>query len=132
MTWTKRDGSASYNFVAPEIEEDEGKKIEVVFPTNEQKTVTLESNAAEVKVKRTLTMLDLGSAALGANATLTTVPDSNLPVGARVIVTWTSDSSARSITIKTDESNTACTLTGTASTKVTKELIWNGSTFLSL
>lgn len=128
--WTKRDGRAAYNFVAPEIAEDEGKKVEVVFPTQEKKDVTLASNAASVDVKRTLTFLDLGT--VGANATLTAKADSNLPLGSRVIVTWTSDSTARSITIKTDANTTACTLAGTASEKVTKELIWNGETYLAV
>lgn len=130
MTWTRRDGRASYNFIAPDIEEDEGKSIEVVFPTTDKKDVTLVSNAAEVNIRRNLTLLSLGS--LTAAATLTLKADAGLTAGSRVVVTWESDDTARNITIKTDASTTACTLAGTISTKVTKEMIWNGATFLAL
>ena len=124
------ENNASYNFVAPSIEEDAGKKVEVVFPTAEAVEPEISSNKAEVPVRREKTIIKLGS--LSAATTLTLAPESaNLNVGAVVAVSWTSDSTARNITVKVGE-DTVATLTGTASTNVTKQLVWDGEGFLAI
>ena len=124
------ENNASYNLVAPSIEEDAGKKVEVVFPTAEAVEPTISSNKAEVPVRREKTVVKLGS--LSAATTLTLAPESaNLNVGAVVAVSWTSDSTARNITVKVGE-DTVATLAGTASTKVTKQLVWDGEGFLAI
>ena len=124
------ENNASYNLVAPSITEDADKKVEVVFPTAEAVEPEISSNKAEVPVRREKTIVKLGS--LSAATTLTLVPEPvNLNVGAVVAVNWTSDSTARDITVKVGD-DTVATLAGTASTTVTKLLLWDGEGFLAI
>jgi len=124
------ENNASYNFVAPSISGDAGKKTERVFPTSEKVTPTITSNKASVDVNRQETIISLGS--VSAAQELTLKPEAaNLNIGARVIVSWTSDSTARAVTVKVG-TDTVATLAGTISTKVNKELVWDGSGFLAL
>ena len=124
------ENNASYNFVAPSIPEDADKKTEVMFPTAEVVSPTISSNKADAPVRRQKTIVKLGT--LPAATTLTLAPEpANLNVGAMVAVNWTSDSTARDITVKVDD-DTVATLEGTASTKVTKQLMWDGETFLAV
>lgn len=124
------ENNASYNLVAPSITEDADKKVEVVFPTAEAVEPEISSNKAEVPVRREKTIVKLGS--LSAATTLTLTPEpANLNVGAVVAVNWTSDSTARDITVKVGD-DTVATLAGTASTTVTKLLLWDGEGFLAI
>lgn len=124
------ENNASYNFVAPCIPEDADKKVEVVFPTAEAVEPEISSNKAEVPVRREKTIVKLGSRS--AATTLTLVPEpANLNVGAVVAVNWTSDSTARDITVKVGD-DTVATLAGTASTTVTKQLLWDGEGFIAI
>jgi len=130
MTAINMKFNASYNFVAPDIEDDADKKIEPVFPTSEVVTPDISSNKATVQVRRQNTIVKLGS--LSAAMELTLEPEAaNLNTGAVVIVSWTSDGTARNITVKI-ASDTVATLAGTASTKVTKQLVWDGESFLTI
>ena len=98
---------ATYHMEAPEIEADHGKTVKTVFPVYEAVTPT-------------------------AGLTLTLAPEaSNLNVGAKVVVVWTSDGTARNVTVKVGE-DTVATLSGTASTKVVKQLMWDGEGLLAL
>lgn len=126
--WINKKNNASYNFKAPEIEGDAGKKTEVMFPTVEKTSPTLSSNAATVKVERDTTIVDLGS--LSAAATLTLTPGDNLGAGAKVVVKSTSDGTARNVTVKKDASTTVGTIAGTASTTVAKIVVWDGSAWI--
>lgn len=128
--YLNKETNASYNFVAPKISEDENKKVEVVFPTSEKKDVTISDNAALVDIKRNVTIVDLGSDALAAAATVTLNPDSQLPVGAKAYVKWANGSTKYDVTVKKDSSTTCGTLVGVASTTVTKELMWTGTTWV--
>lgn len=128
MFINKKNG-ASYGFVAPEIEADNGKKIEVQFPTFEILTPTISSNKATVTVERTTTVVDLGSTALAAATTVVATPGDNLPAGARLMVKWVNGGTKYDVTLKKDASNTCATLTGIASTTVCYELVWTGSTW---
>lgn len=130
MSWIRKETEASYNFKAPQVSEDENKILETVFPTQENKGVTLDSNAAEVTVQRSLTIVDLGSEALAAAATLTLTPGSDMQVGDRVLVKWVNGGTKYDVTIKKDASTTIGTLVGVQSKTVTKEVVWNGSTWL--
>lgn len=121
---------AAYHMEAPEIDSDQGKAVKVKFPTSEAVSPTVTSNAASVAVNREKTIVKLGTRT--AAATLTLVPEAdNLNVGAVVAVNWTSDGTARNITVKVGE-NTVATLSGTASTNVTKQLMWDGEGFLAI
>ena len=117
------ENNASYNFKAPSIDDDADKKVELVFPTVEVVTPTISSNKADVPVRRQKTIVKLGTRS--AATTLTLIPEpANLNMGAMVAVNWTSDSTARDITVKVGTA-TVATLSGTASTKVTKQLMWD-------
>lgn len=124
------ENNASYNLVAPSIPEDADKKVEVVFPTAEAVEPEISSSKAEVPVRREKTIVKLGSVSAATELTLTPEP-ANLNVGAVVAVNWTSDSTARDITVKVG-GDTVATLAGTASTTVTKQLLWDGEGFLAI
>ncbi len=124
------ENNASYNYVAPSIPEDADKKVEVVFPTAEAVEPEISSNKAEVPVRREKTIVKLGSRSAATTLTLVPEPD-NLNVGAVVAVNWTSDSTARDITVKVGD-DTVATLAGTASTTVTKQLLWDGEGFIAI
>ena len=126
--WIDKEKNSSYNFKAPKIAADEGKKVEVMFPTVEKVSPTLSSNAATVEVNRDMTVVDLGS--LSAAATLTLTPTDNLGIGAKVVVKATSDGTARNVTLKKDASTTIGTISGTANTTVSKMVIWDGSAWV--
>lgn len=124
------ENNASYNFKAPSIPEDADKKTEVMFPTAEVVSPTISSNKADAPVRRQKTIVKLGT--LSAATTLTLIPEpANLNVGAMVAVNWTSDGTARAITVKVG-TDTVATLSGTASTMVTKQLMWDGESFLAV
>lgn len=124
------ENNASYNFEAPSIPEDADKKTEVMFPTAEVVSPTISSNKADAPVRRQKTIVKLGT--LSAATTLTLIPEpANLNVGAMVAVNWTSDGTARAITVKVG-ADTVATLSGTASTNVTKQLMWDGESFLAV
>jgi hypothetical protein len=125
--YINKNNGASYGFVAPEIEADTDKDTKVVFPTFETQTPTLSSNAATVDVVRTTTVVDLGSTALAAAATLTAKADSNLPAGSRLMVKWANGGTKYDVTLKLNASTTCATLTGVASTTVCYELVWTGT-----
>lgn len=130
MATINKENNASYGMVAPYIEDDAGKKTEMVFPTAEAVSVTLTANAASVAVRRDTTIVKLGT--LAAAATVTLVPEpKNLNIGSKVMVNWTSDSTGRNVSVKVGN-DTIATLTGTASTTVTKQLVWDGNTFIVL
>lgn len=130
MATINKENNASYGMVAPDIEDDADKKTEMVFPTAEAVSVTLTANAASVAVRRDTTIVKLGT--LAAAATVTLVPEpKNLNIGSKVMVNWTSDSTGRNVSVKVGN-DTIATLTGTASTTVTKQLVWDGNTFIVL
>lgn len=130
MTAINMKFNSSYNFVAPDIEDDADRKIEPVFPTGEAVTPEINSNKATVKVRRHNTIVKLGS--LSAATELTLEPEAaNLNIGAEVVVSWTSDGTAHNITVKVG-ADTVATLSGTASNKVTKQLVWDGESFLAI
>ena len=124
------ENNASYNLVAPSIPEDADKKVEVVFPTAEAVEPEISSNKAEVPVRREKTIVKLGSVSAATELTLTPEP-ANLNVGAVVAVNWTSDSTARDITVKVG-GDAVATLDGTASATITKQLLWDGECFLAI
>ena len=126
----RKETNASYNFVAPNIEKDADKKVEVVFPTAELVEPTLSSNAAEVKVERDPTICDLGTLDAAANLTLT--PGDSLNSGAKVVVKAASDGTARAVTVKQDAATTVDTISGTANTTKAKQYMWTGSAWIAI
>lgn len=130
IMFVSKETNASYNFKAPAIEKDTDKKVEVVFPTSEFVSPTLSSNAAEVKVERDTTIIDLGT--LSAAATLTITPGNDLNIGAKVVVKATSDGTARNVTVKKDADTTVDTISGTASTTKAKQYMWTGTAWITI
>ena len=128
--YQRKETNASYNFVAPNIEKDTDKKVEVCFPTSEFVEPVISSNAAEVKVERDTTIIDLGT--LSAAATLTITPGNCLNVGAKVIVKTTSDGTARNVTVKQDADTTVDTISGTASTTKSRQYVWTGTAWIAI
>lgn len=128
--FVNKETNASYNFVAPKIENDADKKVEAYFPTSETVTPTLSSNAATVNVERDTTIVDLGT--LSAAATLTLTPGNNLNIGAKVIVKATSDGTARNVTVKKDADTTVDTISGTASTTKARQYVWSGTAWIAI
>ena len=126
----RKETNASYNFVAPNIEKDADKKVEVVFPTAELVEPTLSSNAAEVKVERDTTIVDLGTLEAATNLTLT--PGDSLNIGAKVVVKAASDGTARAVTVKQDAATTVDTISGTANTTTAKQYMWTGSAWIAI
>ena len=126
----KKETNASYNFVAPDIEKDADKKVEVVFPTSELVQPTLSSHAATVNVERENTIIDLGT--MDGATTLTITPGNSLNIGARVIVKAASDGTARALTVKQDADTTVATVSGTASTTKVKQFVWTGTAWIMI
>lgn len=126
----RKETNATYNFVAPSIEEDANKKVEVLFPTTAKVDVELSDNAGEVKVVRHSTIADLGSSSLSNDTTVTLTPDSQLPTGAVVFVKWVNGATKVDIIVKKDSSTTVGTLVGVNGKTVTKQLVWTGSAWL--
>lgn len=121
---------ATYHMEAPEVNADQGKTVKTVFPVFEKVTPTISSNKATVAVNRQITIVKCGT--LSAGLALTLVPEAaNLNVGSIVAVDWTSDTTARDITVKVGN-DTVATLAGTASTHCTKQLMWDSEGFLAL
>lgn len=130
MSCINLENNASYNFKAPSISDDADKKIEPVFPISEKVTPEISSNKAKAAVRRAVTVIDLGS--VTAAQELTLEPEAaNLNIGALVVVSWTSDTTARAVTVKVG-ADTVATLAGTISTKVNKQLMWDGAGFLAI
>lgn len=129
MYLNKTNGS-SYNFVAPNIEEDAGRHIQVVFPTFDDIAVTLSSNAGSADIKRTTSLVTLGSANLAAATTLTATPDSKLPKGAIMYVKFQCGSTKYDVTVKKNASDSGVTIVGVASSTVCKSLLWDGTNWV--
>lgn len=126
----RKETNATYNFVAPSIEEDADKKVEVFFPTSVKADAAIDNDAAEIKVVRNITVVDLGASALSNATTATLTPDSQLPIGAVVLIKWVNGATKVDITVKKDSSTTVGTLVGVNNATVTKQLVWTGTAWL--
>ena len=131
-TYINESNNSRYGFKAPNIAGDAGASVEVPFPTQETKIVTLSSNAAEVTVERATTILKLGTLAAASELTLT--PGADLKVGDRLSVNGTEPSTAGGCALKkgTDTRISATSAKGSNSAVVTKQLVWDGSTWIVL
>lgn len=131
-TYINEAKNSRYQFKAPNIEADENAIVEVAFPTQESKTVTLSSNAAAVKVERATTIIKLGTLAAASELTLTAGDD--LKVGDLVLVVWTEPSTAVGCAIKhgTTTLISAANAKGSNSAQVVKQLVWDNSSWIIL
>lgn len=125
-----KENGASYSFKAPNIEEDTGKNVEVMFPTFDDIAVTLSSNAGSVAIKRTTSLVTLGSSNLAAATTLTATPDAKLPKGAIVYVKFQCGSTKYDVTVKKSSEDTGVTIVGVASSTVCKSVLWDGTNWI--
>lgn len=129
MYLNKTNGS-SYNFVAPSIEEDAGKHTKAVFPTFDDITVTLSNKEGSVAIKRTTSLVTLGSSNLDASITLTATPDAKLPKGAIVYVKFQCGATKYDVTVKKNATDTGVTIVGVASSTVCKSVLWDGTNWV--
>ena len=129
-TYINKERNSRYAFRAPDIPEDGGKLVEVVFPTAGVNEVELESNAAAVTVCRSTEFVKLGTLAAASELTLT--PSSDLKPGDRLFVCWTEPSTAVGCALKNRATTlvTATNAKGSNSAKVVKELVWDGETWI--
>ena len=126
--WVNLDTHASYNFKAPRITEDAGKKTEVPFPTTA--IVKPEGDTATVNVCRQTTYVRFGTLASNGRLDLSVEAD-NLAPGAVLVVSWASGERKCDVFVNLGTGLTLILL-GTASERVMKQLVWDGETFLAL
>ena len=130
MNAVNKANDASYEFVAPNIPEDAGKKVPAVFPTAET-IVKDPEDASAVAVRRQTTIVKLGN--LRKDMNLLLEPDAgNLNPGAVVAVNWKSNGTAYTVAVISGEQTVS--LPGTAFSKaiVTRLLVWDGEGFLAI
>lgn len=114
----------SFGFKAPKGTD----KKESQFPYFDAPAVTLSSNAADVELVHSETLIDLSASNLAANASLNLTV--NAPVGAKLYVKAKSGGTAYNVVLKdADGSNTYATLSGTANTTKFFTLLWDGNAF---
>ncbi|MBQ1652669.1 MAG: hypothetical protein II575_02360 [Bacteroidales bacterium] len=125
-----KTNGASYSFKAPNIEEDTGKNVEVMFPTFDDIAVTLSSNAGSAAIKRTASIVKLGTENLAAATTLTATPSDELPKGAIIYVLFKCGSTKYDVTVKKNATDTGVTIVGVASSTVCKSVLWDGTNWI--
>ncbi len=126
MTKINMETNASYNFVAPKIDADANRKIEVVFPTSEVQTVEATATT-EVIIERLTTLIDLGE--LSSNCTLNAIIGEDIPVGANLTVKAKSDTTARTITW--GSGFVASAMSGTSNKTKVQSFIYDGEVFIA-
>lgn len=124
MTHFNRNTNASYNFTAPEIEEDANKKVEVTFPTSGSATVAVEDGVGEVEINRQVVIVAVGKleAALELNAILA----DHVQKGAMVLVVASCGATAYDITLA-DGFAEALVLKGKANTEKAWAFVYDGT-----
>lgn len=130
MSYLNKENNASYGFLAPNIDADEGLKQELTFPTRRIGSSAFTSNALSLDVVDDLTIRTFATE-VAANSTLTIKAAPHLNIGARLVLKFTFGATKKDITVKTG-TTTDCVLVGVNSETVTYELIWTGSAWLHL
>lgn len=123
---------ASYDFVAPDLQEDAGKNIRRQFPTFGTVAVTLDANkSATVDVRRTEQIIDLGDGAVPGDSKLTLIVGEGLDAGAKCYVKFKSGTDANKVSIYTG-TNFDCSLVGIAEDTNVTTILWTGEKWLSI
>jgi len=123
---------ASYDFVAPSLQEDANKNVRRQFPTFGTVAVELSSNAADVDVKRTEQIIDLGDDALAADAALTLSVGEGLDAGCKCYVKFKSGAAAANkVAIKTG-TTTDCTVEGIKDAVAVIQIVWTGAKWIAI
>lgn len=123
---------ASYDFVAPDLQEDAGKNIRRQFPTFGTVAVTLDANkSATVDVKRTEQIIDLGDGAVPGDPQLTLIVGEGLDAGAKCYVKFKSDTAANKVSIYTG-TNFDCSLVGIAAGTNVTTILWTGEKWIHI
>lgn len=122
---------ASYNFVAPCIPEDAGKKIEVVFPT--VGIAVLEgSSPYTAHLSRSTTWICIENG-LAATARLNLVADTAaLAPGTAVMLSVSVSGSSRRSVIVSLNGSEICTMTFPAYVRSLRALVWDGNGFIEM
>ena len=79
MNAVNKTNDASYEFVAPNIAEDAGKKVPMVFPTAER----IDKAVHRLTLRRQLTIVDFGSE---IGVVIINADEANLNIGATLIM----------------------------------------------
>lgn len=128
MTKVNLKTNASYNFVAPEIDDDANKKVEVNFPTAEVVTAEPADGAIEVTVKRQTVIIGFEEK-LDADLAFTMLKAASVGVGASVIVIFTGgDGADRTVTFTGDVRYPDLTVKQDQPTVI--NLVFDGENFL--
>ena len=123
---------ASYDFVAPELQEDAKKNIRRPFPTFGTVAVELDANkSATVDVTRTEQILDLGDDAVPGDPKLTLSVGEGLDAGTRCYVKFKSGSAANKVSIYKG-TDLECTINGIADGSIISTIIWDGNNWLHI
>ena len=118
--------NGSYNFKAPAIDADAEKKIEVVFPTQEQRDTTIDGSA-NVAVDRAVTVIDM---TVEADATLTGVISDDVKIGDTVLIKATATGANRTLTLAANLGGKAIALTQNTEEDIL--LIFDGTNFVAI
>ena len=124
--YLNKDQNSSYNFVAPNIEGDADKKIEVLFPTFQSHTPTLAYNACAVDINCKDNVIDMGT--LAANATITINKTANTVEGDRITLKL---KTAATETLTFSGDVTCPVITGVAGKTKVIALVFVGSKFIA-
>ena len=81
-------------------------------------------------LKRTTSLVTLGSSNLAAATTLTATPDAKLPKGAIMYVKFQCGSTKYDVTVKKSSEDTGVTIVGVASSTVCKSVLWDGTNWI--
>lgn len=123
---------ASYDFVAPDLQEDAGKNIRRQFPTFGTVAVTLDANkSATVDVKRTEQIIDLGDGAVPGDPKLTLIVGEGLDAGAKCYVKFKSGTDANKVSICTGEV-LDCAFVGIKDDVAVIQILWNGEKWIHI
>ena len=115
--------NASYNFVAPEIEADENKVVEVMFPTQETKTIVAEVDTT-VAIERAFTCLIMD---VEADISLVALLSSNLKRGDMLLIIATAKGEDRTLSFSNNIGGGSIDLTEDAAENIL--CIFNGTEF---
>lgn len=122
---------ASYDFVAPDLQEDAGMNIRRPFPTFGTVNVQLEGDQADVEVTRTEQIIDLGDDAVPGNPELTLIVGEGLDAGTKCYVKFKSDTAATKVAIYTG-AVLDCSFEGIKDGVAVIQILWTGEKWLRI
>ena len=126
--YINKETNASYNFVAPDIQKDAGKKVMLTFPTAELVTPAVSDNIAEVTVERSITIIDLGNLAADTDLIITT--GNSIKIGDRMIVKVSCGENNLNVNLQFGEETISVEYP--AGETVAREFVWTGDAWIAI